>query len=238
MSLTPQLTYSYRGQLAGSTSILLNATRSEIIRGLASYVPGVDLIYEENWLSGDDTTIANDYAVTAASTGTATISTNPGYLTVVTAATLNDTMLFSSNYKDAFRAKMPRIASEITLSQLTDTLFEFRFYDDSDEYVALRYDSSVSANWYLSTYDGTTNTSVDTGVAATTSAVQLVIEVETDGTAHVFIDGDEVDVAYTSSGVAMSKMTADGHYRQFYLKALAAAAKTVKVRDLLTTMVR
>lgn len=236
LTRTPNIEYNYRGELGRGDSILPNSLRSEMVRGLLTHVPGIDMYDHETFLRGDDTEIANDYTITAATTGTAKISTNPGHLTMVTAATNNDTIAFQSNYKDMLRAGMPRFETKVTLAALTSEQVSFGFYDDSDEYALIRYDTAVGSNWLLVINDGSGADTIDTGIAATTAETRLVIESETDGTVHVFIGDYEVDVSKTSAGAVVNKMVADAHYRYINVKALAAAAKTVTFRGLKTTI--
>lgn len=230
----------YKTYIRGTNKNRVMPSPAEMAQGFIHWDPRTQKHWRLLAFGLTDTLIGTNAlggVVTAASTGTVKVSTNPGYFTMATPATNNDTLL----YTDSALSLKPsiggvRIVDRIKLSEVTAKTFEFGLldhltYGSLTEKACFQFStaSAVSAtNWLFVVTDGTNTDTIDTGVVASTTEVELRIEVEEDGTVHAFIDDAEVlDADGDGPSVALTAGDAISWY--YYNKNLAAAAKTARL---------
>ena len=171
--------------------------------------------------------------VTAASSGTVKVSTAPGYFTMTTPTTDNDTVDYTDSALSLFPSDSLYLGVKFTPAAITNRIHEIGFVDHltyaslTEKFtVSFNTESAVStANWVITVTDGTDTDTIDTGVAAGAGTeVFIELEVETDGTCHVWINGAEIDM----STVTTVLTAATGFSWIIHTQALAAAATTSK----------
>lgn len=98
----------------------------------------------------------------------------------------------------------------------------------SGVYIGMAYDPGVSANWQLVMRDGTTVTTVDTGVAANTNQIQVAWRFISATSVQAYINGAAVGSAVTTNLPAVNTR---GHH-MVVCRNLVASSKTLSVQKL------
>ena len=125
----------------------------------------------------------------------------------------------------------------VHLEQITNTEFRFGFYKDADEYVYIEFDASVDANWRLTIDDGTgAEFAAEVyGVVALETNYYLRLWVDPDGKPHWAISTDPKNIEELGITGIDNRMTADGHYCEYYIRTEANLAKIAEI-DYLETI--
>ena len=119
--------------------------------------------------------------------------------------------------------------AEISAELSTDQGIEFRFgfYKDANEFIYIEFDKSVNDNWRLTIDDGT-GQEWSTEVVAVDPAnhYMLAVWVELDGTPHWAVGTSWLSMVEIGTTGIANKMTADGHYIEYYVLAEGGATRT------------
>ena len=203
---------------------LAQVTRA--VKGAIRYNPLYDLIFDEQWLAMDDTHRALEYDISTYTDAgsSADVSSNLGYLTLTTDGTGTDKAGLATMAAIIDPANLPDLQCEVTLPSVAGVDHKFGFFKDANEYAYFHFDASAATTWYYKAHDGTTASSVNTGVTADTSATTLRIAIDENGYVHAWIDG--VDV----TGPALKATTTDPMKLYIVTQEEAAAAKTSLTR--------
>jgi len=211
---------AYRKQVRTSGLLSEVRTGEAVMRGLI-YDHYLDVQKCEMWMSGD-THLALEYIVV----NSVVCSTTPGSLTIATAGTGVATASITTRTKCFRRADKPRMDGHVTLTEITACLHDIGFYKDANEYAMLTYNVATDPNWQMIIDDASGADTLDTGVAASTDKIFVEIEIATDGTVYLWIDGISIDIAHTAAGAVANKVSADGMFWKASATEAAAAAKT------------
>ncbi len=177
-----------------------------------------------------------DITTLADGPGTIDITTNLSWVTMVTGATATNQEGLRIIDPLTFRSRQYCAEIKVYLDQIVDTEFRFGYYLAADEYCYIEFDASVNANWRLVVND-TTGAQYSTptgGAVAATTNYYLTLWIETDGTPHWMIGTQFMREQLLITDLA-KKMTANGHYCQFWVNTEAGATKTARV-DYLETI--
>ncbi len=162
--------------------------------------------------------------------GTNEVTTVVSHNTLITGAILGNQE--GTRIRDLMALRSREIYAEISVELPSDLAEEFRFgfYKDANEYVYIEFDKSVNDNWRLTIDDGG-GPEFATEVVAFNPAnhYMLAVWVETDGTPHWAVGTTWLGMTEIGTTGIANKMTADGHYIEYYVRAEGAAAKTAWV---------
>ena len=156
-------------------------------------------------------------ALNTQGTGSNTIQTNPGNITMTTDNNaVGDNEGTRTDYQMVDRHSQARTDFGIHLSQTANTKFYCGWNTSgtnamvaaADEYVIIFFDVSDNANWQIKVGDGATEDVFTSGIAGAVGFVRHEIWVESDGTVHWVVNGTELDI----TGSVDNLMTASDHY--------------------------
>ena len=173
-----------------------------------------------------------DYDIVALSGGggsnevTSVISHN----TLITGAILGNTE--GTRVRDLMAQRAREVYAEIAVELPSDLAEEFRFgfYKDANEYVYIEFDKSVNANWRLTIDDGGgPEFAAEVVAMAAGTHYMLGLWVEADGTPHWAVGTNWLNMTEIGTTGIANKMTADGHYIEYYIRAEDAFAKTAYI---------
>ncbi len=160
--------------------------------------------------------------------GTNEVTTVVSHNSLITGAVLGNQE--GTRIRDLMALRAREMYVEISVQLSTDLAIEFRFgfYKDANEFVYIEYDKSINDNWRLTIDDGT-GQEWSTEVVAFNPANHYILAlwVEQDGTPHwaVGVDTWLAMMEIGTTGIA-NKMTADGHYIEYYVVAEGGNART------------
>ena len=156
-------------------------------------------------------------ALNTQGTGSNTIQTNPGNITMTTDNNaVGDNEGTRTDYQMVDRHSQARTDFGIHLSQTANTKFYCGWNTSgtnamvaaADEYVIVFFDVSDNANWQIKVGDGATEDVFTSGVAGAVGFVRHEIWVESDGTVHWVVNGTELNI----TGSVDNLMTASDHF--------------------------
>ena len=173
-----------------------------------------------------------DYDIATLSVGggsnevTSVISHN----TLITGAITNNQE--GTRVRDLLAQRARETYAEIAVELPSDLSEEFRFgfYKDANEFVYIEYDKSVNNNWRLTIDDGTGQEWATEVVAMAPSTHYMMgLWIEADGTPHWAIGTSWLTMKELGITGIANKMTADGHYIEYYIRAEDNVAKTAYI---------